>query len=81
MFYLKQIFILPEAELACKDEADGHTYYVMSAWNTQIRKNLIKFYANKILSSHSLYSFSNKIPCQKIYKFLNLCYNKPKLIE
>ena len=54
MFYLKQIFILPEAELACKGEADGHTYYVMGVWSTQIRKNLIKFYANKILASHGL---------------------------
>ena len=34
---------------------DGHTYYVMSAKSTQIRKNLINFYANKILTSHSLY--------------------------
>ncbi len=24
------IFILPEAEFACKDDADGNTYYAMS---------------------------------------------------
>ena len=28
--YTYTVFILSEAELACKSEADGHTYYVMS---------------------------------------------------
>ena len=30
MFVIFYIFILSEAELACKGEADGFTYYVMN---------------------------------------------------
>ena len=37
---IERTVILSEAELACKGEADGFTYYVMSVQRTQIRWNL-----------------------------------------
>ena len=48
MFVIFYIFILSEAELACKGEADGYTYYVMNTIYcvftlVNLKLNLFKF--------------------------------------
>ena len=48
-------FILSEAELACKSEADGYTHYVMRVREHTNSSEFIKFFVNKILISHGLY--------------------------
>ena len=43
VFLKKHKIILPEVELACKSETDGHTYHVMTQFIVFLRQQNLKF--------------------------------------